>query len=214
MKRFGFTLAEVLIALVIVGILALILLGVIQNIQNQELKAAAKKGLSSVTQAYNLAVHDNGGGFGAYNSDLSACYVKFKALMSKMKVIKYCPYGGTSFGNCWAQNGVGRKGINVSNCSSWTNKSGNGQQGGNPSFITADGMYVMLYAFNDGTTGNDVIAIDVNGEKGPNDWGKDVFTFKILDTTISPFIHYGCMYSDTNNSIYGTPSANIEPFIN
>ena len=46
-----------------------------------------------------------------------------------------------------------------------------------PTFITADGTVYIRYA---SMSAYPVFAVDVNGHKGPNKWGYDIFSFKII----------------------------------
>jgi prepilin-type N-terminal cleavage/methylation domain-containing protein len=202
----AFTLAEVLIVLTIIGVLAAIVVpGLLQSSHDLELRVATKKAFSTLSNAYKLAASDNGGGFGAYTSSTTLSYTKFNAIKAKLNVIKECPYSSGSFGNCWAPGEVGSG--TPSSCDSFSN---NGQNK-NYSIETADGMYIMLYTYST-TTGADIIAIDVNGAKGPNDWGKDVFYFKIGDTNL--YIATTCDIKHNDGSDVNETSEFLYPFIN
>lgn len=186
----GFTLSEVLIALAIIGVVAALSLPPLLNSpQNTELNTAAKKAVSIASQAYKAATIDNGGGFGLFvlGSSSSQGVDKFNALKSQLKVINDCPYNSNAQGKCWSNSGVGLKNYYVTNCSKTSN---DGTQFRNMSFTTADGMFWMLFT-NSATTGYDWLFIDVNGDKKPNDWGKDVFIFQMRDLDIMPFT-YAC----------------------
>lgn len=171
--NFGFTLAEVLITLGIIGIVASMTIPtIISNINDAQYKSAWKKAYSLASQAYTMAVNENGKGFGDYgdttnyNGD-----TKFSALQSQLKVTKFC--NGDTFGNCWAENGV-----------TPTTSGGtpfNSGQNSRTGFVTNNGMFWLLYS-----QVYALIAVDINGNKGPNQWGKDVLKFIINDTTISP----------------------------
>lgn len=187
----AFTLAEVLITLAIIGVVAALTIpNLLKNNQNAENIVAAKKAFSIVSQAYATATSENGGGFGIYNTDWNTQSMdKFNAIKAQLKVIKDCPYNSNAQGNCWSNSGVGMKNYAVSGCSQTSN---NGNQFINNSFTTADGMFWMLYSGSI-TTGIDWLYIDVNGNRGPNDWGKDVFIFKLDDMTIAPVNSNTCL---------------------
>ncbi|MDD3014425.1 MAG: prepilin-type N-terminal cleavage/methylation domain-containing protein [Candidatus Gastranaerophilales bacterium] len=177
----GFTLAEVLLTLLIIGVISSIVIpSIIQNTQKAEFRVMIKKEYGIAQSAYNLAAAENGGGFGAFAYGNTSSYTKFNAIKSKMNVIKSCDYGIGSFGNCWASGGVGKPGT-ATGCQSNVNSSTS--QGNNASFVAADGSFWMLYSYSL-TTGGDWGYIDVNGNKGPNDWGEDVFGFVMNDRTI------------------------------
>gem|GEM_PF-1915828 len=191
-KISGFTLAEVLITLLIVGVIAsLVIPGLIHDTQKAEFKTAIKKQYGIAQNAYNLAAAENGGGFGPVTVNTETSYTKFNAFKLKMNVVKSCDYGTGSFGNCWASNGVGKPGA-ATGCQSNANTSDS--EGKNASFVAADGSFWMLYSYST-TEGADIVYVDVNGNKGPNDWGEDTFAFDMLDrkldlneTSTCPFI--------------------------
>lgn len=180
----GFTLAEVLITLGIIGIVAAMTIPTLMNKTNDaELKTAAKKAFSVANQAYLMAANENGGSLGLYKASMNTqALVKFNALKSQLKVTNECAYNGHSQGKCWPRAGVGLKNYSVTGD---TMVSNDGSQFMNVSFATADGMYWFIYTYDD-TTGTDDICIDINGEKGPNDWGKDAFCFIMDENTIKP----------------------------
>lgn len=185
-KQFlAFTLAEVLIVIGIIGIVAQMTIPtLVNNVQDKVTITAYKKAYSVANQAYTMAVTDNGTGLGVYNdSGNTNAIVKFNALKSQLKVVQACPYGTGAQGKCWSNSGVGLKNYFVSGCGCTSNDGY--YQNMNESFTTADGMFWMLYTYTT-TTGCDFIFVDVNGDKKPNDWGKDVFMFELNDTNITP----------------------------
>ena len=185
----AFTLSDVLLTLVTIAIVALLVISpLLKNVQDAENKTAAKKALSVANQSYKISQIDNGGGFGAYDGGTSTKAVdKFNALKSQLKVINDCAFGASAQGKCWANSGVGLKDYYVTGC--WRT-SNDGSAFTNASFTTADGMFWMLYSQSI-TTADELLFIDVNGNKKPNDWGKDVFIFKMNDTNITP-LSGGC----------------------
>lgn len=181
----GFTLAEVLITLGIIGIIAAITIPpLLNNIQDTQHKSAWKKVYSSVNQAYTMAVNDNGGGFGVYGDPTPNGNTKFSALQSQLKVIKVC--NGNTFGNCWATNGVTPD--SAAGASQFQLSKQNTLQG----FTTSDGVFWILFS-----NWYSLVAVDTNGNNGPNQWGKDALMFYINDTTIAP----GVPSDKTGNSL-------------
>lgn len=93
MKK-SFNLAEVLITLGIIGVVAAMTIGVINNIQNQELKTAFKKSYSTLSQALEQVTTDNGNVFyQCYSSpahvySLSECAAFWTNFKSKLDIIK------------------------------------------------------------------------------------------------------------------------------
>ena len=181
----AFTLSDVLLTLVTIAIVALFVISpLLKNVQDAENKTAAKKAFSAANQAYKIAQIDNGGGFANYNVwDNPDSMLKFNAIKAQMKVINSCTFNTHAEGKCWSNSGVGLKGYAVP---SWGYTSNTGAQFYNNSYVTADGMFWMLYSYSI-TNGLDLLFVDVNGDKKPNDWGKDVFIFKLNATNITPF---------------------------
>lgn len=179
----GFTLSEILITLGIIGVVFAMTIPTLMNKTNDaELKVRAKKAYSAMANAYNLAIAENGGGFGPLSVGTTVSYDKFNAIKSKMRVIKECAYNTSVFGECWASEGVGLASADPTGCSSFKNISS--AQGRNTSFISQDGAAFMLYSYSS-TTGADFIAVDVNGLKKPNEWGKDAFIVTLHDRKIT-----------------------------
>lgn len=182
----AFTLAEVLLVLGIIGIVAALTIPTLMKSTNDlEFKTAFKKAYAGANKAYLQAVNDNGGGFGAFSSNTTTAYTKFNALKAEMAVIQDCPFGSTIKGVCWSDSGVGLKGYSITNYALASNIDSTAQFT-NTSFVSKDGMFWMLYCYT-ATNGSDVILVDVNGNKGPNDWGKDAFILQMVDTSISLF---------------------------
>jgi prepilin-type N-terminal cleavage/methylation domain-containing protein len=170
----GFTLAEVLITLLIIGVIASIVIpGLINDTQQAEFKTAYKKAFADANNALRLAAGENGGGFGPVGCSGDA---KYNAIKSKLNVVKECP--GNSIGNCWAAGGVTpftAAGSHGCAASGWDLAGQNSMK----SFVTSNGMFWLDW------NGCDIMAVDVNGNKGPNQWGKDVFSFTLGDNSLT-----------------------------
>jgi prepilin-type N-terminal cleavage/methylation domain-containing protein len=204
-KFSGFTLAEVLITLLIIGVVSsLVIPAIINDTQKAELRTAAKKEFAIAQTVYNLAATENGSGFSNFFWGTSS-YTKFNAIKEKMNVVKSCDYGTNTFGNCWAKDGVGMPGYNNINIAKFDNSST--AQGTNASFVAGDGSFWMLYCYT-ATTGYDRIAVDVNGNKGPNDWGEDVFIFLMPERKLNLRIDNILMRRD------GTTISDFRYFLN
>ena len=206
----AFTLSDVLITLGIIAVVAVVIISpLLKNVQTSEFQTGAKKALSVANQAYKIAQIDNGGGFGAYDGGTSAKAVdKFNAIKSQLKVVKDCAFNTNTKGQCWPTSGVGLTNYTVSGCPQLSN---DGNQFVNNSFTTADGMYWMLYSHSL-TTGDEVLFVDINGDKKPNDWGKDVFLFKLNDINITPW-NGGCENLKHNDgSAVNTYNEFLAPF--
>lgn len=183
----GFTLAEVLITLLIIGVVAgLVVPNLINDSQNAEFKAAWKKSYSEIDQATRLIMLDNGGTllgtFPDYRTSFKSEYVKY------LSYTKNCN-ASYSNGNCWHKNWeyYFLNGTKIA----WEDVSGiilsngsllrfDGRSGESENCITTKNSNAFQ-----GICG--WINVDVNGFKGPNTLGKDIFDVYILKDRILPF---------------------------
>lgn len=172
----GFTLAEVLVTLAIIGIVAALTLPtLITSIQDNQYKVAWKKNYSVFSQATNQFINEQNGNFinlFTSNAVMQSNYNRY------LKVIKTYPtWGGWHSDNNWyLLNGTP---VN-STCESTT--------------YLADGSMVcfdlMTQACN-GIRGNIIdicgeVYFDVNGIKKPNTIGKDIFSVYVRSNSIIP----------------------------
>lgn len=177
----SFTLAEVLITLGIIGIVAeMILPSLIKNTQDQIYKTAYKKAFSDISQVFAIPIQERNltlrpSSDPVYSAAAGFSYDDWNILRSKMKINKDCTngvqfYAPTSiFYNCWAD---GEK-IDTSGPSSdWYS----------PSFIDASGRSWAAYSWN-----VSMFLVDTNGLKGPNKFGKDRWQFVFQDATGNNF---------------------------
>ena len=173
--------AEILITLLIIGTIAAVTIPVlINNIQEQQLITAWKSGFSILGSATNNMLADNGGPFaGAAFGTPAQMKDKFKPYFN---YIKDCPV--PTAGICWASD----------------EKLANGSPGASmevPGIILNNGMFLRFFIYqpvsgcddqstfyNGGECGD--FELDVNGFKGPNTWGKDLFLIHISTTGIVP----------------------------
>ena len=88
-KRFGFTLAEVLITLGIIGVVAAMTMPtLINSTQGAQYKAAYKKALSAISQAVTLNVALDEWSFADLDSDADGTYGLQTMLNSRMNVVR------------------------------------------------------------------------------------------------------------------------------
>ena len=153
MKK-GFTLAEVLITLVIIGVIASMTIPTLMNSTNaQEFRVGLKKAISSLNQAMSLNYALDSKSIG--DTDLTSATEIINNLFKKRMSVITTATSGEGFG-------AGSTGISNEYC-----------------FYTADGMrFALNYigATNDTEAGEYYYAymlIDVNGEKGPNTLTED-----------------------------------------
>lgn len=167
---FAFTLAEVLITLGIIGVVASITVPtLLANSAKQQTVAKLQKAYTTFAQAVKLSEQDNGPNstwdWGTATDPISIRQSFDTYWAPYLKIIKYCG----SYSDC-------------------------GYASNNIKFLTGDPSLSIIYdpnsrtpvALSDGTVldviegGTKLIFVDINGGKGPNQFGKDVFRF-ILD---------------------------------
>lgn len=193
MKKAGFTLAEVLITLGVIGVVAsLTIPALIQNAQNQALKSQLKKSISVVESAFRQAALDNGGSLAGFSSRTGNTSLRSDDLMNFIEpyfssVLKKCnkadaatccpvttpykTYSGGDFPGSWSS-----------------------PAGGQTLMVLKDGtiLYIFAYYPEMGTCTNTwltntqdvcaVVGIDTNGVKGPNKAVSDLFQFYVKST--------------------------------
>lgn len=155
---FGFTLAEVLITLGIIGVVcAMTIPTLMNNIQDEQFKAAYKKAYSTASQAW-LNAYTNGSLTlcSQWNDDAShTCNTdNFNAFKNEIKVSLDCSNNPT---NCW----------NMSGEKAWQ---GNYPASNAPAFIDVSG--VAWAKMLSGSSAGEVL-VDTNGNKPPNQYGRD-----------------------------------------
>lgn len=160
-KRFtGFTLAEVLITLGIIGIVAAITIPTLMNnIQEAQYKTAYRKAFSIAAQAWMAAAANNEIESRAAWNEATSKVNNFNTFKSYFKVAKDCNNSNNS--DCWAN---GEK--------SW----GNYPDSNALAFVDNSGMCWSLVSNLTGF-GADIL-VDTNGFKQPNQYGLDRFIFE------------------------------------
>ena len=187
-KKSAFTLAEVLITLGIIGIVAALTIpSLIQKYQMKSFEVAFKKQYSVLNNAINYI---------QLNNNLSECYVAVvdviyqgkpvenyvgrnsdcvalkNELISNLKLTPISQYSGfTSISKVRADGGVMINGsIDYYSALMYSSNF----------YLLPDGAVVMFSDSGSSYFYNDLIFIDVNGEKGPNKWGYDVFCLTLV----------------------------------
>ena len=167
----AFTLAEVLITLGIIGVVAAFTMpSVVNNVEGKQLQSALKKGYSEISQAFELMKSDIGRDIlpvdyppGTFAKEYKEYFVKtlssnYSGLVSKDLDI-------VDFNGLKTYKTYNKKNSLISNFFD------DGQ------FVLPDGALILI---ND--SGPMLISIDVNGmNKGPNLYGRDLFTFEITN---------------------------------
>lgn len=183
-KRFAFTLAEVLITLGIIGIVAAMTLPTVVNkYQKKETLTRLKRAYSLLNQAIASASAKHGFPSEWSGWDDSEEIVN-KYIAPEIKVHKTYGTHGTDFfkGMCF-------EGRNLHGAAQYNWLTGvyisSPINGGTASLKTVDGICIGLRTF---SYIDNEIFVDINGShKGPNVAGKDLFFFKIVKNSIKPY---------------------------
>ncbi len=181
MRKNAFTLAELLMSLTVIGVIAALTLPVVFNTSNKNsYVAGCKKAYVFLQDAMELARINkpyNQWVFNDENSDETWSYVSKYISMQKECI--------NSTG-CWASSTVS---LNNGAAANFTAKGY-----GSPaiSFRTKDGMNVAYdihgesFNVNRKNTSTIMFAADVNGDKKPNKLGEDIFIFVLGDNGLEP----------------------------
>ena len=164
----GFTLAEVLITLGIIGVVAALTIpGLILNHQKKVTVTQLKKAYSEISQAVKLSQIQNGdisgwdftlSGTDFYNTYLKDYFIKNKELPNSEFKKEYIVTN-----------------MNDNECSSevWCTQN-------DSYYVYLSNGYIMGIMSHPGQTKYKSITVDINGFKRPNKLGKDFFVFSII----------------------------------
>jgi len=164
----AFTLAEVLITLVIIGVVAALTIPTaIGYYKKEETVSKLKKFYSTFGQAISRSIIDNGHysnwDYDEIKSQQGAFYFENNYIFPYLQVVKKCT---PTSNECWADNV--RDAVIGENLSIFKNS-----RLSSSSAVLSDGTSILIcprgsYLY---------IGIDINGHKSPNVVGRDVFTF-------------------------------------
>ncbi len=215
-KKSAFTLAETLITLGIIGVIAALALpAIINNYKNELLKTALKKNATVISQAVQMMFTD-------LNIDYSPNYIRAAELHPKL--IPYLKYANA----CKSESD-----LNCHNCIEQTDMNYmtfNGKKSTIRRFLDdgqimlADGSMIFMENadlnidyYKDNNNKFDgienakllLISVDVNGySKAPNRLGHDLFTFQITQKGLQPMGAEGTLF--TNDETYCSNSSTSE----
>jgi prepilin-type N-terminal cleavage/methylation domain-containing protein len=173
--RCAFTLAEVLIVLGIIGIVAeMTIPTLISSFQEQVLLTRFRQTYTSLQQAYQMAAVDNG--TADTWADADAMYTNLRPYL---KMMQDCPF------TCDTAYPADPKNLAGTSTSDW-----------HPYYhiMLANGATLKFTIDEDKDEDVDLeyrtIAIDLNGNKGPNRIGYDFFTFHLSNKNGAPFVSW------------------------
>lgn len=223
-RNLGFTLAEVLVTLGIIGVVAALTMPtLVSNHKKAVLKSQFKKAFSTISQAYDAAavslgyypqcyywedyaahhcseygednectkyVYDDSGLEISYdiNGPRSKCKPLFDAMANNLKVVKRCD--GNAFADGCIPDYKGLDTVAKSNNSDLSDADATKQTSGCRGFrenniktkstalVLADGSIYITYGTDDWYR-YPLFLVDINGKKGPNKWGHDLFALQL-----------------------------------
>ena len=175
-KNLAFTMAEILITLGIIGIIAAMTLPSLIGVwKDKQFNTAYKKASSDISQAFQEAIFEQTLTRANINSK-EATAQEFAIMKSKFKVITECP-SDREISLCW------KKGDTVcgGSCTSGNADDGIDLENGAPGkecscFIDASGRNWCTY-----NTTQNIFLVDTNGFSNPNQFGKDRFVFTFVN---------------------------------
>lgn len=191
MRKYGFTLAEVLITLAVIGIVAALTIPTLmQNADERATVTTLKKTYSTLSQAYKLAEQEYGTpDLWGMTSAAGSYYQMLSYLVPYLKVDKDCTDGSMG---CFPPNVMYRYLAAAQGNYAMINNLPD-----RPKIRLIDGTLIQgsLVSSNCGTywgptnsLGNVCASynVDINGNKGPNQFGKDTFTFLLTKFGVIP----------------------------
>jgi len=177
MKRKAFTLAEVLLTLAIIGVVAALTIpAVITKVTKDQYVTGLKKAYNTLKAVEREARQEHGDmGNWAWTSGISPTADFEKYFLPHFDVLKNC--GATTEAGCFAAEGV-----TALDGSAWNDVDDNRHY----RIITSDGMSWAYGKYNnsDSLERRGYFYVDVNGLKGPNKYGRDIFLFDVYPSNL------------------------------
>jgi prepilin-type N-terminal cleavage/methylation domain-containing protein len=186
----GFTLAEVLLTLLIIGVVSsLVIPSLLQDTQDQENKVAWKKMYGEIAAATQKIMLDNGGTMKGVlvNAHEASRDTYLNYLSGSHNCSSYATNCGSDFCNYFSS--IKAFSDSYTPTTTMGNCSGSG---GGFSILSNGTFFVITSSWNGGNNSTcdpfcARIVIDVNGFKGPNRWGRDIFGIFVIENAIKPY---------------------------
>ncbi len=186
-RRKGFTLAEVLITLGIIGVVAALTIPtLVANYRKKQILVNLKNTYSIMSNWVKLSEIDNGPMSSwptGEKMDVNVFWVKY--MLPYFANARLCSSKGT----------CGYKGDNVNHDTDWSCGDSWGVFTSDTRllFMLKNGVVVFMPRNSQDAEGNplytNLVYIDVNGTSGPNKCGADVFVFSRANGTFKPYTH-------------------------
>ena len=132
-----------------------------------------------------------------YNGRFDDCPKFYENLRKTMKAVKYCPNNALKNG-CITDNYKGMDKVNLEKNPDVAQDpeqsfSDSNMKNRYPAFITSDGVVYMYWSENI----SPFFMFDINGHKGPNKWGYDIFDFSLRGNPNDGITKIGGVYGYT-----------------
>ena len=170
--RFGFTLAETLITIGIIGVVsALTIPNLIQEHQNRATVTKLQKGISIINQAYKLSFEEQGEPENALDIGAQEYFKQY--WQPYIKMLQYCDTY-EKCGYAKEQPYIGSNNAKSNFRIVWPRA--------RTTFYTHDGLlYIILVASGSENTKANNVVLDINGGEKPNKFGRDVFMLERIE---------------------------------
>lgn len=187
-KVLGFTLAEVLITLGIIGVVAAITIpGIMTKNKAHRLKSQYQKAYSEISQAIKMMKYDE---ISLDPKTYSSGNPFWKTFVTYFKTAHWCETAGNNKDLCFYSGDTSYVTLDGKSKPPWS-RFDDGQ------FVLLDGALLMLENPYGSSNAPIWIHVDINGKNvKPNKLGYDVFTFFVLDEEIVPMGAPGTPYTD------------------
>lgn len=173
--KYGFTMAETLIIIGIIGIVAAMTLpSIIAKIEKIVLKNQIKKNYSALSQVVQKVLFEFGDGQGVYVNSGFGFRAFNNAVLNELKILQVCNKNALAKG-CIKE----YKGLNVTACSAFNEAN---IYNNATVYILYDGSFIIPY----NADWRSLWLVDVNGKKGPNKAGYDLFEVIMDEKLINP----------------------------
>lgn len=177
MKLTGFTLAEALITLGIIGVVAVLTIpNLINKYQKHHIETNLKRSYSILSQALKLSIAENedpdGWNFPKQNTEEEQLKFLETYIFPHLKIILNCK---ATNGHCWSEPEY--------------------LMNNNKTVVIANSKYIIRFKtidnisiayFTNITNGSQHFYVDVNGSRKPNTRGKDIFEFILAENKFLP----------------------------
>ena len=173
MKK-GFTLAEVLVTMGVIGVIAAVTMPALRNdIWESQRGPLLKTAFEKVSNAFSLATYELGLPSSEDGSMLDKDCETLGAYMvgdddfssAKLRIVRTCKGEGNGHSNCNFTYNSSTGFYNLKN---------------SKAYFMAEGPILINKDSSDTKFNTKLFVIDTNGTKGPNKWGQDLFVFETI----------------------------------